>query len=120
VKGRGKLKNKKMRKISFILALGLALAPVIYIFAQGPDPILTHPEQVIQLLNRILNYAWTIMGIIVVMMLLYAGFTFVTAAGSDEKVETAKKMIKWSLVGIVVMILSGGVMLLIENFLRGA
>jgi len=109
-----------MKKISIILALGAILCPLALLFAQGPDPILTHPEQVIQLLNRILNYVWTIMGIIVVMMLLYAGFTFVTAAGSDEKVEQAKKMIKWALVGIVVMLLSGGIMMLIENFLRGA
>ena len=109
-----------MKKIAFILTLGLVLTPVVYLLAQGPDPILTHPEQVIQLLNRILNYVWTIMGIIVVLMLLWAGFTFVTAAGSDDQIGKAKQMVKWSLVGIVVMILSGGVMLLIENFLRGA
>jgi len=109
-----------MKKTSLIiLTLLLVGAPVI-LLAQGPDPIITHPEQVIQLLNRILNYIWTIVGIVVVMMLIYAGFKFVTAGGDDTKIGEAKDMIKWSLVGIAVMLLSGGVMMLIENFLRGA
>ena len=109
-----------MKKTSLILLIGLVLVSPLALMAQGPPEIITHPEQVIQLLNRILSYVWTIMGIVVVLMLLYAGFTFVTAAGSDDKATEAKKMIKYSLIGIVVMILSGGVMMLIENFLAGA
>ncbi len=108
-----------MKKLFLILFTGLLATP-FSLFAQGPPPIITHPDQVVGLLSSILGYVWTILGIIVVLMLLYAGFTFVTAAGSEDKVKDAKKMITWSLVGVVVMLLSGGVMLLIENFLRGA
>ncbi len=108
-----------MRKITSIVILGLLLIPVIVI-GQGPEPIITHPDQVIGLLSSLLGYFWTILGIVVVMMLLYAGFNFVTAGGDDTKIGKAKHMVQWSLIGIVVMILSGGVMLLIENFIRGA
>lgn len=110
---------KKMKKILSIVALGALLTPVL-VFGQGPEPILTHPDQVVGLLSSLLGYFWTIMGIIVIMMLLWAGFNFVTAGGDETKITKAKHMVQWSLVGIVVMLLSGGVMLLIENFLRGA
>ncbi len=108
-----------MKKTFLILLIVLLAVPIFFSYAQPPAPI-THPEQVIQALNRLLNYVWTILGILVVILLLYAGFNFVTAGGDETKLGKAKDSVKWSLVGIAVMILSGGVMLLIENFLRGA
>ncbi len=107
-----------MKKL-LLISLIVLLASPVFLFAQPPE-LITHPEQVIQLLNRILNYVWTILGILVVLLLLYAGFNFVTAGGEETKINKAKDMVKWSLVGIIVMLLSGGIMLLIENFLRGA
>jgi hypothetical protein len=108
-----------MKKIFFIIFTGLLFLPLATI-GQGPEPIITHPDQVVGLLSSILGYMWTLMGIGVIIMLLYAGFSFVTAAGDNDKINNAKRMIQYSLIGIVVMIMSGGVMLLIENFLRGA
>ena len=109
-----------MKKLSFIiLFVGLVMAPLLSI-AQGPEPIITHPDQVVGLLSSVLGYIWTIMGIIVVLMLLYAGFKFMTAAGDDTKLQEAKDTVKYSIIGIVIMVLSGGVMALIENFMRGA
>jgi heme/copper-type cytochrome/quinol oxidase subunit 2 len=111
---------KKMKKTIFGLLVSTALLPVVSVFSQGPPPIITHPQQVIGLLSSILGFVWTIMGIVVVLMLLYAGFKFVTAAGAQEEIGKAKDMVKYSLIGIVVMLLSGGIMALIENFLKGA
>ncbi len=108
-----------MKKTFFIIALGLLLLPVVA-STQGPEPLITHPDQVIGLLSSVLGYVWTILGILVVLMFLYAGFMFITAAGDDDRIKNAKKMVLWSLVGIVVMLMAGGVMLLLENFLRGA
>lgn len=109
-----------MKKIIFVLLVSIALLPVLSVVAQGPPPIITHPQQVIGLLSSILGFVWTIMGIVVVLMLLYAGFMFVTAGGVEDNVRKAKDMVKYSLIGIVIMLLSGGIMALVENFLRGA
>ncbi len=109
-----------MKKIIFVLLVSIALLPVLSVVAQGPPPIITHPQQVIGLLSSILGFVWTIMGIVVVLMLLYAGFKFVTAGGETEAIGKAKDMVKYSLIGIVIMLLSGGIMALVENFLRGA
>jgi len=120
MKGRRKINKKKMKKLSFIILFaGLMVVPLLSM-AQGPEPIITHPDQVVGLLSSILGYVWTIMGIIVVLLLLFAGFKFMTAAGNDEEIKKAKEIIKYSVIGIVIMVLSGGVMALIENFMRGA
>jgi hypothetical protein len=108
-----------MKKTLFILFAGMFLVPLVA-STQGPEPIITHPDQLIGLLSSILGYVWTLLTIVVVLMLLYAGFNFITAGGAQEKITKAKDMLKYSLIGIVVMLLSGGVMALIENFLRGA
>ncbi len=109
-----------MKKTFFIIALGLLLLSAGEALSQGPPPIITHPDQLVGLLSSILGYVWTILGILVVLMFLYAGFMFITAAGNDDKISQARKMVMWSIVGIVVMLMAGGVMLLLENFLRGA
>jgi heme/copper-type cytochrome/quinol oxidase subunit 2 len=109
-----------MKKIIFVLLVSIAILPALSVVAQGPPPIITHPQQVIGLLSSILGFVWTILGIVVVLMLLYAGFKFVTAGGETEGINKAKDMVKYSLIGIVVMLLSGGIMALVENFLRGA
>jgi len=41
----------------------------------------------------------------------------VTAAGDADKIGKAKEMVKWGLVGAVVMVLAGGVVALIEALL---
>jgi heme/copper-type cytochrome/quinol oxidase subunit 3 len=109
-----------MKKTIFGLLISTAILPIFSVFSQGPPPIITHPQQVVGLLSSVLGFVWTIMGIVVVLMLLYAGFMFVTAGGAEDNIKKAKDMVKWSLVGIVVMLLSGGIMALIENFLKGA
>jgi hypothetical protein len=109
-----------MKKTIFGLLISTAILPIFSVFSQGPPPIITHPQQVVGLLSSVLGFVWTIMGIVVVLMLLYAGFKFVTAGGETEAIGKAKDMVKYSLIGIVVMLLSGGIMALIENFLRGA
>lgn len=41
---------------------------------------------------------------IAVIFLMYSGFKFVTAQGSDTKLKEAKEMLLWTIVGIVVLL----------------
>jgi len=116
-----------MKKSFLILFLGSLLALSFFplagsgdIGADRPPEHVVDPSQIILLLEWLLSYMWIIMGIIVVMMLLYAGFQFVTAAGDPEKIEKAKTMVKYSLIGIVVMVLAGGAVTLIDNIIGQA
>lgn len=58
------------------------------------------------LVLRIINYALGFLGLLAVIMIIYGGVTYVTSAGNDEAVGNAKKIIMYSLIGIIVILLS--------------
>jgi len=55
---------------------------------------------------KIVNYFLTFLGVLAVIMIIYGGVTYVTAAGKDEAVGNAKKIIMYALVGIIIVLLS--------------
>ncbi len=55
--------------------------------------------------------------VITVIAFLVAGFFYVTAAGNPDKITRANKMLLYSIIGVTVGLLSGGMKALIENLL---
>ncbi|MFY9462517.1 MAG: hypothetical protein WAP51_04945 [Candidatus Sungiibacteriota bacterium] len=79
-----------------IAASGLTLLPSLA-FAQ-PRSV----QDVIDLVNAAVGWFETIIFAIAIIMILVAAFQFLTAAGNEEKVSTARKSLVWGLVGIAV------------------
>lgn len=55
-------------------------------------------------ISNILNVAMGLLGIIAVCIILYGGFKWMTAAGNDDAVKTAKKLIIQGVIGLVVIV----------------
>mgnify|MGYP007060687272 CR=1 FL=1 len=55
---------------------------------------------------KVINYFLGFLGLVAVIMIIYGGFTYVTAAGKQEAVDSAKKTILYAIVGIVIILLS--------------
>ncbi len=68
-----------------------------------------------QLLQNGLNLAYFIAGAIAVIMIIVAGIMFATSAGNAKSVTTAKNMILFSVVGIIVILSAWA----ITNFVIG-
>ncbi len=87
-----------MLKKSYIATTttGLVLLPLIAL-AQ-PRSV----QDVIDLVNAAVGWFETIIFAIAIIMILVAAFQFLTAAGNEEKVSTARKSLVWGLVGIAV------------------
>ena len=51
---------------------------------------------------NVLNFLLGITGVIGIIMLVAAGIGYLTAAGNEGQIETAKKMTKWAIIGIAV------------------
>jgi len=64
----------------------------------GQDPRVT--------IFRIINIALGILGLVLTILIIYGGFIWMTAAGSEEKVSKAKKILANSTVGIIIIITS--------------
>lgn len=55
---------------------------------------------------RIINVAMGFLGIIAVLIILWGGFTWMTAGGAEDKVEEAKKIITAGIIGLIIVVTS--------------
>ena len=66
------------------------------------------------IIDPIIGFIFKISMVLVPLLVIYGAFMIVTAAGDSAKIEQAKKIIFWTLVGFVIVLLSRGVGDLIE------
>jgi hypothetical protein len=59
-----------------------------------------------------------IIGIWAAIFIILGGFQMVTAAGNEEAIAKAKKTITWSVIGLVVSLLSFSIVAIVQNILQ--
>ncbi len=104
---------KKLTKIVSILSLaGLALltfAPTVSALTidngygtniYGTDKPLS--EQITSIIQWVLGF----LALVAVIMIIYGGFIWLTAAGNEERVGQAKKIISAAIIGLVIILLA--------------
>ncbi len=94
-----------------LITLFTAITPALALFETGPNLGLeygamtglgqTDPRIVAA---NIINIALGLLGIISVVIILYAGFKWMTSAGNDEAVGSAKKMLVAAIIGLVIIL----------------
>jgi hypothetical protein len=57
----------------------------------------------------------SLLGIIFILYIIYAGYNWMTAAGDEGKVETAKKTIQRCVIGLVIIIAAYGITYFVFN-----
>lgn len=60
----------------------------------------------VQIMTTAINYFNGFIGIITVLLIIYAGFLVLTGAGDEEKVKKAKSIIQYALIGIFLLVAS--------------
>lgn len=70
-----------------------------------------------QLINSIIDFIYTISITIAPIMFIIAGFYFVTAAEDPKKIDTAKTIIKWTLIGLITVIIAKGLIIMLKDIL---
>ncbi|MFH1183142.1 MAG: hypothetical protein V1690_02680 [Candidatus Moraniibacteriota bacterium] len=104
---------KKIKKITVLLPLLLIMifAPVYAAVSQegwNPDAlkVTNLPDRpVATILLDFIGWAIIIIGLLGVIIFIYAGFLYLTAQGETDKIETAKKVMIYAIVGIAVAVL---------------
>ena len=56
--------------------------------------------------GNIIKIAIAIIGVILVAMIIYGGITYATAAGSQDKTESAKKILVYAIIGVIIISLA--------------
>lgn len=72
-----------------------------------------------ELVENIINFVWIISIVVAPLMILVAGFLFLTAAGRADQLIMARKMIFWTIIGFVVITLAQGIIAMLEGILGG-
>ncbi|MBI4142774.1 hypothetical protein HY480_02785 [Candidatus Uhrbacteria bacterium] len=59
-----------------------------------------------QIIARIISASLGLIGIVLVVLLVYAGYLWMTAGGEEEKVTKAKDIIRNAIIGLIVVLLA--------------
>ncbi|MBX4200786.1 pilin [Candidatus Parcubacteria bacterium] len=110
---------KFLKKASLPTILASLILPLTT-FAADPFPMLKPPKNltlnVINIIVAFFNIFWPIVVTIIIVMLMWSGIMFLTAAGDPAKISTAKKAILWAIIGVVIIVLSYSIISIINNF----
>jgi len=69
-------------------------------------------------LESIVNWLFTILLVVAVIFIIFAAFTFVTAGGDPEKVNTARNQVMYALIGVAVALLAKGLVILVQTIIK--
>ena len=115
---------KYSKLLPWLIALNLFSLPNLVFGDIGDYPPTPKPparfetaEDVIDLIDRIVNYILFALVIISAAFIAFAGFTYVTAGGDENKIKRAKDYLVWGVFGLVFVLGAKGVLWIIWNLI---
>jgi len=102
--------KKILDKVLLISLLSIYLFPLVVHAVQIENPLKW--DSFAGLLNAIIDFLFNLAIGIAPIMIIVAGFYFVTAQGEPEQINTAKRIILWTLIGLLVVIGAKGLIAL--------
>lgn len=64
---------------------------------------------------NIIQWVLGILALIAVVMIILGGFQWLTAAGNDEKIEKAKKIISAAVIGLIIVLLAWAIVIFVAG-----
>ncbi|HLD28371.1 MAG TPA: pilin [Patescibacteria group bacterium] len=110
-----KLTTKRIAALLLtIMTLSLFALPAVVSAGDDPfgienaafDGLNSDTRDVYVIIDNIIALIFGFLGILAVLIILWGGFTWMTSAGDETKVEKAKKMIIAGVVGLVIILLA--------------
>lgn len=101
----------KLKELQFdvgdTLNLGGDEQPQTY-FGEGQNPIQ-------EFIIRIINFALTIIGSIAIIILIIGGFQMMLSQGNQQKLDEAKDVVKYAIIGLIVTLLSYVIVISVQS-----
>jgi len=101
------------------------------VFAQGDllssqegmadvQAVFGEPEDIRVTIVKIINIILSVLGVLFVVLLVMAGFKYMTAAGNEDKVKEAVKQISQAVIGLIIILSAWGISFFILQRLAAA
>lgn len=106
-----------MKNLTKYAVIGLALVPMLALAA----PVTGAPQDITGLwaiIQKIMGWVMTIFFLVATVFILMAGFKYLTAGGDSGKIDEAKHMLTYAIVGIAVGLLAFAIPTIIAQFLN--
>jgi len=88
------------------------MVPAVNVLAQGAQQSPPANLDVMTLLDRVVDWLFTILLVIAAIAIIIAAYYFVTAAGNPETVSKARNFVLYALIGVAVAVASRGLVAL--------
>lgn len=70
---------------------------------------------IVSLIITVIDYAITVMGAIAVILLIAAGFMFMFSNGNTQKLDEAKDIVKYAVIGLIVALLAYVIVIFVQS-----
>lgn len=100
------------------LSISLIALPAV---AFGVEALPTGPttiDQFILILNTLANWVFSILLVVAVIFILLAAFKFVTAGGNASEVGSARQMLLYAAIGIIVAVAAKGIVAVAKSLVQ--
>ncbi|MFZ6015820.1 MAG: Ig-like domain-containing protein [Patescibacteria group bacterium] len=77
-------------------------------------------QNIFEIIGNIINIALGMVGVILLVMILYSGYQYMTAGGNTEQVQKATARIRNAIIGLLIILASFAIVNFIINWLTGA
>jgi len=84
------------------------------------DSGLSREEEVTPILLQILNWLLGLVGMIALIVLIIGGVYYITALGQEDKIKTAKRIILFAIIGLIVVGMSWSILSFVLSTFRSA
>jgi cytochrome bd-type quinol oxidase subunit 2 len=75
-------------------------------------------DRIFTIIGQVINIFLSLLGVIFMILVIIAGYKWMTAAGNEEQVTQAKSYLKYAIIGLFVITLTWGVWALMKPILE--
>lgn len=131
---------KYLRVLSAVFFVGVLFTPLFFVSAQTLPPAGTvdtstgwtgglqavkdnsglSQETADVIVGGFMTWLLVFVGFISIIAFIIAGILYLTAAGDDKQIGTAKTAMKWSIIGVIVALMGYVVIIAVDYWLNGS
>lgn len=104
--------------VSFLASVAVTMTP-LGVAAQLDNPVNKACNELSGCIMALVNYALGLAGVLALAGIVWGGFLYITAAGNQDRVESGKNAIYYSILGLLVIGLSYAILSFIFSALGG-
>jgi len=107
-----------MNKTILLILIGVGILGMTPVDAatEFPDPL--GGQTLADIVGNISKWLLNLAIILGPVLLVIGGIIFMTAAGDPNRISTAKRIILWTIVGFLIILLAGGIVSVVKNLLE--